>query len=206
MRFYRTGFANAEEHDQSKDGGGQRVGDEQDQVVVAGHQSRKERSNGRAQIDGPVVVAVGTRPRFGWDQVGNRRADSRPVEIHEESHDECCNRYEEKISGKPQHDHKNGGNKEAQQHDRSAAQPVGQFAAGQLGQERARTEERNDQRGASHRDGTLGGQVKGQKRDDETTQPVDEGPGPDQPERGRQAFCENGNPILFHDFLRLSKV
>ena len=62
----RDGFANTEEDDKAKDRSGQRVGDEEDQIVVPGDQSREDRRNRRAQIDRPVVVSIGACPRFRW--------------------------------------------------------------------------------------------------------------------------------------------
>src|SRR5215216_8079241 len=95
MGLHRTGFANAQQYDQTTHCSGQRVGYKKDQIIAFGNESCEQRCHCSTEIDGPIVVAVSARPRFGWDQIRNRRADSRPVKIGEESNDKCGTRNQE---------------------------------------------------------------------------------------------------------------
>jgi hypothetical protein len=63
MSGRRAGFADTKEHNESEGRGGQRVGGEEDQVIVLSDQSREQRSDGRAEIDRPVVISIGAGPR-----------------------------------------------------------------------------------------------------------------------------------------------
>ena len=145
-----TGFPDAEENDEAEDRGGQRVGDEEDQVVVTSDQSREKRSNHCAQVDRPVVVSIGARPRFRWHQVCNCRANGGPVKIRKESDDQGGDRNESKIACQAECDHKDGCDKETHQHHRMAAKRVGQFAACELRDERTCTEEEDHRKPYLH--------------------------------------------------------
>ena len=102
--------------------------------------------------------------------------------------------------------HRSRRDQEAGQHDRAPPQPVGQFTAGQLRNERAGPEERDHQGSLADGDRALAGQVKGQEGNDEAAESVDQRTGPDQPVCGWQAFGQRLDAIFDHAFLGWEKL
>ena len=96
-----------------------------------------------------------------------------------------------------------GCDKETHQHHRTATEAIGEFAAAQLGDKRARAEEGNHQRGPADGDLALGCKIERQKRDDKAAKAVDERASPDQPISRRQALHKRSEALFIcgHVFL-----
>jgi hypothetical protein len=192
LRLGRPCLTDTPQHDQAKQKGSERVADEQQQVIPARHQTGDYGRKRGAQVDGPVDVAIGAWPPLRRNQVGDRCADRRAVQVGEEALGQGEQGDERDRARQAQENHVGRGDQETQQQDGAAAQPVGQLAAHQGRGERTCAEQRDHQRRLADRDAALVGQVERQKGDDEAAQPVDERPQPQEPVRGRQAGGQAG--------------
>jgi len=158
------------------------------------HETRNDRRQRRAQIDGPVHVSEGPRPGGVRHEVRDGCTHRWAIQVGEESQDHRQGSDECQVLGKPEGCHEGRRAQKAHQENRPPPKSVGQLAPGKLRRERACPKKRHDQAGLAYRDAALRGQVQAEEWDHKTAQAVHDRPEPQEPEGRGQVGCKERQP------------
>lgn len=127
-----------DDHAEGEGGGG--IPEEKEQVGGARQQSGQRRGNGRAEIDCPIDVSIRADAMLRRDEVRNGGIYGGTVEVGQKSKHKGGGCDRPQVARKPETHHRDRRGEKTDEHHWAASEAVGQFAAGQLGQERPRAE------------------------------------------------------------------